>query len=189
MSDNSQKQFLLCSCSSLSKASWPRSQRRLLSTTRVAQLRRRLFSSFFWERRTLVCCALWGRRTVRFCSHHLGALLAMFFLLFVFYLCFRFSSLFSIFAIIFLLYILFTRILARPRPRSLLGRVPVTYYPPSSSLPLVFPSTPVATTPLVRVLETIDLSSSNVKHFLEEEERALAESEIPASQAGSLTCP
>jgi hypothetical protein len=32
---------------------------------------------------------------------------------------------------------------------------------------LNFPETPVPATPLIRVLETIDLSSSNVKHFID----------------------
>jgi len=37
---------------------------------------------------------------------------------------------------------------------------------------MTFPDTPMPATPLIRVLETIDLSSSNVEHFLEQAERA-----------------
>jgi hypothetical protein len=47
------------------------------------------------------------------------------------------------------------------------------------SLPMnsYFPATPVPATPLIRVLETIDLSSTNVEHFLE-----AVENEVPRSQ-------
>ncbi|HLG64005.1 MAG TPA: hypothetical protein VKY19_18830 [Ktedonosporobacter sp.] len=44
---------------------------------------------------------------------------------------------------------------------------------------MTFPDTPMPATPLIRVLETIDLSSTNVEHFLELAERAEA---APPSQ-------
>jgi hypothetical protein len=40
---------------------------------------------------------------------------------------------------------------------------------PRSLLSVPFPETPMPATPLIRVLETIDLSSSSVEHFLESE--------------------
>ena len=43
-----------------------------------------------------------------------------------------------------------------------LVRIPITLQPPA----LDFPETPMPSGPLVRVLETIDLSSSDVEHFI-----------------------
>jgi hypothetical protein len=45
----------------------------------------------------------------------------------------------------------------------------------------LFPSTPMPSTPLVRVLETIDLSSTNVEHFLD----AKQEQQTPRSHMGA----
>ncbi|HEY4388250.1 MAG TPA: hypothetical protein VGN34_27690 [Ktedonobacteraceae bacterium] len=46
---------------------------------------------------------------------------------------------------------------------------------PRSFRPAQFPETPMPATPLIRVLETIDLSSSSVEHFLEEEKQTSGE--------------
>src|SRR5579885_3318945 len=51
------------------------------------------------------------------------------------------------------------------------------------SLPsMTFPDTPMPATPLIRVLETIDLSSTNVEHFLDLAERAERAETYPPSQ-------
>ncbi len=44
-----------------------------------------------------------------------------------------------------------------------------------SFMPARFPETPMPSTPLIRVLETIDLSSTSIEHFLEEEKQTSAE--------------
>lgn len=56
---------------------------------------------------------------------------------------------------------------------------------PISNRPLptmTFPDTPMPATPLIRVLETIDLSSTNVEHFLEMADRAERTETAPPSQ-------
>jgi hypothetical protein len=45
-------------------------------------------------------------------------------------------------------------------------------------MPMQFPETPMPATPLIRVLETIDLSSTSVEHFLEEEKQTSGEMPI-----------
>jgi hypothetical protein len=52
------------------------------------------------------------------------------------------------------------------------GILPLT---PRMVMPSRFPETPMPATPLIRVLETIDLSSTNIEHFLEEEKQTSAE--------------
>src|SRR5581483_2177577 len=47
---------------------------------------------------------------------------------------------------------------------------------------MTFPDTPMPVTPLIRVLETIDLSSTNVEHFLELAERSERTEVAPPSQ-------
>ncbi len=62
-----------------------------------------------------------------------------------------------------------------------LQRAFLSKWQPGMSLPSIFtmrrtPQTPMPSTPLVRVLETLDLSQSNVEHFLDtSEERNTAE--------------
>ena len=43
---------------------------------------------------------------------------------------------------------------------------------------LSFPDTPMPATPLIRILETIDLSSTNVEHFIDSQKQAPPETEI-----------
>ena len=50
---------------------------------------------------------------------------------------------------------------------------------PRSLLPASFPETPMPATPLIRVLETIDLSSSSVEHFLDGEQEHETSGEVP----------
>lgn len=51
-----------------------------------------------------------------------------------------------------------------------------------SAMPLHFPDTPMPATPLIRVLETIDLSSTGVEHFLGEIEQAQKQAEQEQEQ-------
>jgi hypothetical protein len=74
--------------------------------------------------------------------------------------------------------------IARTRPLSPMPTIPVTRPLPGSlsiSRP-GFPATPMPSTPLVRILETIDLSSTNVEHFLEGAQAS--DQQIPRSQMG-----
>lgn len=66
----------------------------------------------------------------------------------------------------------------RPIPVSLPGSLPASL---PGSRP-GFPATPIPPTPFVRILETIDLSSTNVEHFLEGGQES--DQQIPRSQMG-----
>lgn len=66
-----------------------------------------------------------------------------------------------------------------------LNSKPLVAGKPQNKRPLpsmTFPDTPMPATPLIRVLETIDLSSTNVEHFLELAERAERAEAAPPSQ-------
>jgi hypothetical protein len=71
--------------------------------------------------------------------------------------------------------------IAKTRPLPPMHTVPVTR--PQLVTRPSFPSTPIPPTPLVRVLETIDLSTTSVEHFLSLNQTS--DQQVPQAQRGS----
>ena len=171
--DSRKRQILRQQASSVSNAVWPARVQRYIETNRAAQHRRlflmkepgrrsRLFSyaSFYIHDKPML---------LKLYSHLLVALLTGSLILMA-SLLYEWSILFIVPALCLVtcavaLQLIFadqparTSIASDQQPAS-------TELPRPPSLAFDFPETPMPATPLIRVLETIDLSASNVEHFI-----------------------
>jgi hypothetical protein len=153
---------------SVSDAWWPAHLRRSLATGRIAQGRRLLLLCCRSRQRRLAAIFQFGTRLLLVgTSMAIGGLIVAALLLRAWYI-----LLFTL-----LLLILLTLIIAAPavmklaRALHLPGRRPIIALSPLRNLPRFpgafgEPETPLPVAPLVRVLETYDLSASEVQHFV-----------------------
>lgn len=163
--------------SSVSKAIWPQSIRRCIATSKAAQGRRLMMMKGFWKARTqrnrvtTRLCLYYTCRTAPMPQRIIIILLAAASIpaLYIFY---QWPTLALFIGIWLMMSLLVCRLLFRRKyhtsttitPRAIGG----SSAPEKSQQQSLFnfPETPVPSTPLIRVLETIDLSSTDVEHFI-----------------------
>jgi len=188
MSGNSRKlQLLRQYTSGVSRATWPASMRRSVSTSRAAQRRRSIImkgirwpnnrtSSNYLARLTRSFFKLYRGIVATLYTRTVAVLLAGSLVL-ALYLLYQLSALLILFALCVTTSVLIVRLVLREEPSQAPQQTPLQEpQQPSaadnpevshqSAMSLNFPETPIPATPLIRVLETIDLSSSDVKHFI-----------------------
>jgi len=173
--DNRKLQLLRQHVSSVSRAAWPASIQHCVATSRAAQRRRSLmikksnskkyfrflhFASFYMQYKPIL---------LKLYSHLLVALLTGSLVLGA-YILYQWSTLLILFALCIVTFLVTIQLLVEDRPSkestANASQPPRTELPQQPPMALDFPETPMPATPLIRVLETIDLSTSNVEHFI-----------------------
>lgn len=187
--DRRAERFVIpCASGGVSSALWPASERHYVATNWFAQQRRcfimRGIGWSYVQRRAIQCLRLFYPLLV---LAFLVAGIALALLIFQYWV-----ILFILAAAWSILIVFTTRLLCDKLYHSVLTRL---YYKPRSShlrslsaLPQ-FPETPMPATPLIRVLETIDLSTMDVEQFIADEASKSTSTQMPITQVqqGSST--
>ncbi len=161
--DSKKLQVFVQRAHGVSRALWPANARRCVPTGKVAQKRRSLIIHWKWWT-TLANISHVGLIFVLIISSMLlGGMLVAAMVLHRWYLLLMPSF------VLMTVSTSMTVVIARSFK---LQRAFLPKWQPGMSLPSIFtmrrtPQTPMPSTPLVRVLETLDLSQSNVEHFLD----------------------
>lgn len=176
MSGDSRKlQILRQHVSSVSRAAWPAHMQRCIATSRAAQQRRSLMIKKSGSKRYLrmlhVASFYTQYKPILFILHSylIVALLTGSLVLGV-YILYQWSALLILLALCILTCVVTIQLLLDDRSTRTTSSGTSsslrTEFPRQAAMPLDFPQTPMPATPLIRVLETIDLSTSNVEHFI-----------------------
>jgi hypothetical protein len=149
----------------VSRALWPARVRRCIATTRAAQRRRMIIMRGMWWSQASYAPLLYILFGAIGSALLIGSVVVAALLL-------HYWGILLIFGTLWLAMIVVTSRLLSYEMSHSAAPVPSFHstHQAQSDLPaaplLEFPETPVPATPLIRVLETIDLSASNVEHFL-----------------------
>jgi hypothetical protein len=149
----------------VSRALWPARMRRCIATTRAAQRRRMIIMKGMWWLRAAHAPLLYMLFGALASALLIGSVIMAALLM-------HYWAMLLIFGVLWLAMIVVTARLLSYEMSHSTAPVP-SLYPVRHTQPglpvapmLEFPETPVPATPLIRVLETIDLSASDVEHFL-----------------------
>ena len=170
---------------SVSRAFWPAHMRRTLATGRVAQGRRRLLLHSRWGS-LLASCFRWGTSLLMIATSMLvGGTIVAALLLHAWYILIVAGLLLTLMTLLVVppSVTKLSRVLHLPQGQPLRPLRSVSIFPGARS----DPETPLPTAPLVRVLETYDLSETDVQHFVgAQPERDTAELRLNLRQKSAM---
>jgi hypothetical protein len=176
------KQQLTGRPSSISHAAWPANLQRVVATDKAAQRRRAvIMQAWRWTRNNSAFAHLdtwsaWYKAFFLFMLQQAGAVLVTGGIILALYMLYQWSAWLLLVVIVAITCTITFRLLL-DEPRIAHSEQPLvvsldtqepqtTREQPQAAPSFEFPDTPMPSTPLVRVLETIDLSSSDIEHFI-----------------------
>jgi hypothetical protein len=173
------KQQLTGRPSSISHAAWPANIQRFVATDRAAQRRRAIImQAWRWTRHNSAFSRLgaWYNTAFLFMRQQIGTILVACGIMLALYMLYQWSV-WLVLAVIVAITCIATFRLLFDEPRIVRTEQPlvvsldmeepqIASEQPQTAPSFEFPDTPMPSTPLVRVLETIDLSSSDIEHFI-----------------------
>lgn len=158
--------------SSVSQAACPPNLQRFVATDRAAQRRRAIMMKAWWwtqNNNTLARLRLWYSSIIINIRQQIGTALVTGSIMIAIFMLYQWSA-WLLLAVICTITCFATFQLLFEEPRVTHTEQPLTVSldmeQPQTAPSFDFPDTPMPSTPLVRVLETIDLSSSDIEHFI-----------------------
>lgn len=172
ISSSKRKRQLTGRPSSISRAAWPTNLQHLVATDRAAQRRRIIImQAWRWTRNNYAFSRLrsWCSSVLLSMRQQVGAALVTGGIILALYMLYLWSV-WLLLAVIVAVTCITTFRLLFDEPRIVHTELPLVVSLdeelPQTVPSLEFPDTPMPSTPLIRVLETIDLSSSDIEHFI-----------------------